>query len=128
MPDGEWTSALDQVLSKLHNDLAFRQSFIADAEGALAGYELTGHERNSLVRRQINDFVALGIVDTVSQLPPPLRPEGGRPPTGGIRVPLSVLDRVRAAIRELILRRPPRPPFDRPRPGPQPPPGPGPGP
>jgi hypothetical protein len=128
MPDGEWTPALDQVLAKLHNDMAFRQSFIANAESALATFQLTGHERHALVIRQIDYFVALGIVDATSELPPPLRPAGGTAPTTGPRVPQSVLDRLRATIDRLVLRRPPRPPVERPRPRPQPPPGPGPGP
>jgi hypothetical protein len=129
MTDGAWNDDLEVlVLDQLHNNQALIAAFSANPANALAPFELTAHEEHAFVTKDVDAFVALGVVDSVSELPPVLTgasPGGGRP---------GILDRVRAEAGRLVrvIDRVPRPPIrlpiPRPRPGtpPGPPPGPGP--
>ena len=104
MPDGEWTDDLEALFARLRTDVPFQQAFAANRAGAIADYDLTGHERRAVIEGKLEEFVALGIVDAVSELPPAL---GGG--TGRARLPRAVADRLRALVDRVILRRPPRP-------------------
>ena len=119
MPDGEWTPDLEELLNRLRTDAQFRAAFTANRRSAVSGYDLTGHERRAVIEGRGEELVALGIVDSVAELPPPLGSGGGGTGTG-LRLPRAVIDRLRAAIERLVLRRPPRP---GPGSGPGPPPG-----
>ena len=132
MPDGNWNDDLELLVTdQLHNNQALIDEFRANPSNAIAPFALTGHERRAFVLKASSDFVALGVVDSVNELPEVLR--GTRAPGGPISQ--SILDRIRAAISRLpLVDRFPRPPvrfpIPRPRPGtpPGPVPGPGPGP
>lgn len=131
MPDGAWNDDLELlVLDQLHNNQTLIDAFRANPANALAPYTLTSHEHRALVTRASGDFVALGLVDSVNELPEVLR--GGRRPGGIPGLP----DWLRKRIEEALKRVPrppdrlPRPRIPRPRPfpGPPDPPRPGPGP
>jgi hypothetical protein len=120
------TDDLVRLLGDLRTNGALQAAFRQDRGSAVAAYELTGHERDAVVTLDLDDFVALGLVSTTSQLPPVMLA------TGGPRLPgwipgwfRRVIDRFRAKDSPPID---PRPPAQGPLPGPLPPPGPGPDP
>jgi hypothetical protein len=133
MPDGHWNDDMEVlVLDQLHNNQTLINAFRANPSNAIAPFTLTAHERRAFVQKASNDFLALGVVDSVNELPEVIR--GTRAP--GSRNP-NILDRIRDAVVNTarpVLDRLPRPPLrmpiPRPRPGtpPGPVPGPGPGP
>ena len=131
MTDGAWNHDLEVlVLDQLKNNQALITAFEANAANAIAPFTLTSHERNAFVRRASSDFVQLGVVDTVSQLPVVLGGGGGGGSSHGRHeLPAGVLERIRDIVAGLINRFP-RPPirFPIPRPRPGTPPGPVPGP
>jgi len=77
------TGALVQLLADLRTNPALQAAFVQNASTAVEDYELTGHERDAVVTRDLDDFVALGLVSSISDLPAVLR--GGAPT--GPRVP-----------------------------------------
>lgn len=121
------TAELTRLLDKLRTDAALQASFRADPATAAEGFALTPHERDAVVTQDLDDFVALGVVTSIDQLPPVLR---GEPPAP-VQPPAiqgggwGWLARQFAQLREAVLRI--RLPGIPPR-GPDPPPGPGPGP
>ena len=133
MTDGAWNDHVDLlVLDQLKTNQALIAAFNANPSNAVAPYTLTTHERNAFVLRSGIDFVRLGVVDTVSELPECLGGGGGG--GGGHRPRPSdfgpeIIDRLREALKG-VIQRVPRPPirWPIPRPGPEPPRGPFPGP
>ena len=120
------TEDLILLVDRLRTDSAFIASFQANAPAAIQGYELTPHERDAVITRDSDDFVALGVVSSISQLPPAL---GGSTTSSQLswllKLKLRLLQKLR--IRRPTIREPrPKGPFP-PGPGPGPPPGPGPG-
>jgi aromatic-ring opening dioxygenase LigAB LigA subunit len=118
------TGALVQLLADLRTDTALQAAFVQNASAAVQDYEITAHERDAVVTRDLDDFVALGVVSSISQLPLVLR--GGTPT--GPRLPewlRKLLDRLRGRGRGPGPAPHPRP---GPLPDPVPPPGPRPGP
>jgi hypothetical protein len=119
------TDALVQLLADLHTNTGLQAAFIANPGGAVENYALTAHERDAVVTRDLDDFVALGLVTSISQLLAVLRGGG---PSGPVRPSIPawlqrLIDRI------LRRRRPPHiDPRPRPRPVPDPRPLPGPGP
>jgi hypothetical protein len=117
-----------QLLRDLHTSSALQRAFLRDRSGAIATYELTAHERGAVVTLDLDDFVALGVVSLISQLPPVMLGSGGHPPgwwPGWLR---RMIDRFRQRDAPPIDPRPPPPgPLPPPGPGPGPLPGPGPG-
>ena len=129
MAEGAWTDHLDVLIEQLHTNEQLQNAFVANPSNAMAGFVLTSHERHAILIRDLDDFVALGIVDTIEQLPWPMR--GDTPPTsGGVQ---AAIDRLRAELDRLtdllpdLPDRIPRPRFPIPRPR-DPEPGPFPGP
>jgi hypothetical protein len=105
------TDALVQLLADLRFNTTLQAAFTQDPSTAVEDYALTGHERDAVVTRDLDDFVALGLVSSISELPPVLR--GGGPITP--RLP----DWLRRLL-DRILRRGDRGPHVDPRPGPGP--------
>ena len=125
MADGAWTDDLEQLLEQLATNQQLIARFEQNRANAVAPFDLTHHEREAVVTRDLDDFVELGIVDAIEDLPPVLRGEraGGIPGlASGIFDRLKpLIDRIRRTIPGL-----PDPPIPPPDPGPVPPPGPGP--
>jgi hypothetical protein len=119
------TDGLVQLLQDLRTDGALQAAFRQSRSGAIATYELTAHERDAVVTLDLDDFVALGVVSLISQLPPVMRGSGGHWPGWWPGWLGRVVDRFRERDSPPID---PRPPGPGPLPGPLPPPGPGPGP
>jgi hypothetical protein len=120
------TDDLVQLLADLRTDTALQTAFVQNRGGAVVEYELTAHERDAVVTLDLDDFVALGLVSSISELPPVMLGAGGQP------LPPWLPEWLRRLI-ERIRRRDPRPdPRPAPGPGPLPdppgPPGPRPGP
>ena len=124
MADGNWNDDLELlVLDQLHNNQALIDDFRTNAANAIAPFTLTDHERRAFVLKASSDFLALGVVDSVNELPEVLR--GTRAPGGPISQ--GLIDRIRNAFGRLpLVDRVPRPPIriPIPRPGPDPPRGP----
>jgi hypothetical protein len=132
------TSALTTLLQRLHTDQALISHFESSPSGAVQDFDLTAHERDAVVTRDLDDFVNLGAVNAIEELPAVLRGA----PSGHPGPRPSILDRLRRVLDRIRRRQPapsqPRPidpgtlPGPRPRPVPGPhgpdPPGPTPGP
>ena len=123
------TAHLGLLLDELQTNQALRTDFVANPANAIAPFQLTAHERHAVLKRDCDDFVALGVVSTTADLPDVLGcPDGGG---GGGGVDISdLLDAIRARLEGILDRVPgldrPIPPIPPPDPGPIPPPGPGP--
>jgi hypothetical protein len=121
------TAELTQLFDKLRTDAAVQASFRTNPATATEGFALTAHERDAVVSRDLDDFVALGVVASIDQLPAVLRGEPAGPAVppvvrgGGWGWLAAQVERLRQALRNVRIGGPPRP-------GPDPPPGPGPGP
>jgi hypothetical protein len=120
------TPGLILLVQRLRTDSALQGAFLNDAVATTEGFGLTAHERDAVVTRDLDDFVAIGVVSTISELPAVLR---GRRPRGlG-----ALLANLQDALMQLLGRPPqpvprPRPRPPRPLPNPPGPPGPHPGP
>src|SRR3954468_9824317 len=116
------TDALMQLLADLRTQTAWQTAFVQNASAAVQDYELTGHERDAVLTRDLDDFVALGLVSSISELPAVLR--GGSPT--GPRLPewlRRLIDLLRGRGRgpEPVPHPGPWPlPDPSPRPGPRP--------
>ena len=129
------TDDLVVVMGRLRTDAALQASFRANPGTAVENFALTAHERDALVTRDLDDFVALGVVGSIAELPAVLR---GEPATGSwitnlwLRLKLELQRLTQRGPRPQVDPRPrPRPgpdPIPDPRPGPDPTPEPGPGP
>jgi hypothetical protein len=129
------TDDLVQLLARLGTDGALQTSFRANPGTAIQHFDLTGHERDAVISRDLDDFVALGVVNSISELPAVLRGESEpRPLYGGswFARQLEALRQALLRLRRPILRSPnvpiprplpprPDPPRPDPRPGPDPP-------
>jgi hypothetical protein len=117
------TDDLVQLLAQLRTNTGLQAAFLANPSAAVQDFELTAHERDALVTRDLDDFVALGVVTSISQLPAVLRGEHEPRPAG------SWMPEWLRKLIDRLLNRGGGPHVDpRPRPGPLPRPGPGPGP
>jgi len=126
------TSDMQLLYSRLAGDANVQAQYRADPSAAVAGYDLTAHEHDAIVTKDLDDLVALGLAPTIEALPEvvrgtrspqppgPRRPDLGRPglerPPGGPEIP-------RPRPRPMPGPPDPRPdgPRPRPRPGPDPP-------
>ena len=52
---------VQKLLYQLNRDAALRRRFAEDADGVLAGYELTAEERDAIRRRDIGLLYVLGV-------------------------------------------------------------------
>jgi hypothetical protein len=128
---GAVTDHLELLLSELHTNQTLRADFVTNPANAIAPFQLTGHERHAVLKRDCDDFVALELVASTGDLPDLFGcPGGGGGRPGSLE---DLLDAIRARLEDLLERRPripgfdpPRPPEPGPDPGPVPPPGPGP--
>ena len=120
------TAALGQLIQQLDTDTTVQDAFRSDPAGAVAGFEMTDHERDAVLTRDLDDLVAIGAAPSIDALPEVLR--GTRADGPHLNLPdhlLDRLDRIRNRLPDLLGRNP-RP--DIPRVPPQPEPGPSPGP
>lgn len=129
------TDDLILLLERLRTDHTLQTQFRANPRSAVADFDLTPHERDAVITRDLDDFVALGVVSSISELPEALRGTRGGPSV------VDVWAGVARELRDIIARfsegllnprpkpdRPrPQPPRPEPRPRPEPP-GPRPGP
>jgi hypothetical protein len=60
MEDGVSRYAVNSLLYRLKKDREFRERFLADSAGALAGLDLTDAERAAFVARDMTRINALG--------------------------------------------------------------------
>jgi hypothetical protein len=113
------TDDLVQLLDRLRTDQTLIAQFRANPGTAIQDFEITAHERDAVVTRDLDDFVALGVVASIWDLPEVLT---GPRPGGPLR---GILDRLKALLKGILRRRrvPQRPIPPRPRPMPDPPPG-----
>jgi hypothetical protein len=111
------TDDLVDLLNQLWTNATLQAAFRSSPSAALESFDLTAHERDAVITRDLDDFVALGVVASISELPEVLR---GERVAGGSWL-LHQVDTLRRGVRELLDRRRPLPTrFDVPRPGPQP--------
>jgi hypothetical protein len=115
------TDDLVQLLDRLRSDQTLIAQFRTSPGTAIQDFEITAHERDAVVTRDLDDFVALGVVSSISQLPEVLR--GTR---GGLRT--GLIDRIKQFLKSILQRERVPQPVPRPRPMPDPPPGTRPGP
>jgi hypothetical protein len=107
------TDELVLLLDRLRSDQTLIAQFRANPTSAIANFDLTAHERDAVVTRDLDDFVALGVVTSIWQLPEVLTgPHRGGPLAG-------LLDRIKVFLKGLLRRD--RVPHPHPRPGPDPP-------
>jgi hypothetical protein len=118
------TDDLVDLLNQLRTNATLQAAFRSSPSAALESFDLTAHERDAVMTRDLDDFVALGVVASISELPEVLR---GERAAGGSWL-LRQVETLRRGVRDLLDRRRPLPTrFDVPRPRPQPgPPQPGP--
>jgi hypothetical protein len=129
------TDDLHQLLQQLESDSALQASFRAHPGAAIENFEITAHERDAIVTRDLDDFVALGVVSSIWDLPEVLT---GPRPSGldllrlrlakALELLMSLPRRIRIGRDVIRVPRPRPKPEPRPRPAPGPRPGPRPGP
>jgi hypothetical protein len=103
------TDALGEFIQKLHTDTDLQQKFESDPAKALEGFDVTHHEHDAVITRDLDDLVAVGVTHAISELPPVLRGECEDEPE---RLPdhLRVrLERIEANILHLLEHTTPRP-------------------
>jgi hypothetical protein len=71
------TDALAELIQQLHTDQSLQGQFKASPQDVCDQYELTPHEHDAMVDRDCEDLVALGVADSVSDLPKVLGCGGG---------------------------------------------------
>lgn len=129
------TAALGQLIEQLDTDENLKDAFRSNPANALEPFDVTGHEHDAVVTRDLDDLVAIGAAASIEALPEVLR--GTRADGPHFNVPEALRDRlewIRRRIPDLMDRNPhpsiPRiPPQPGPGPGPHVPfPGPKPGP
>lgn len=112
------TGELVTLLQQLRTNTTLQNQYRANPAQAVEDFELTAHERDAVVSKDLDDFVALGVVSTIWELPAVMR--GDMTPT--------IFDRLlqlRLRLQRLVRFRVPAGPTP-PDPGPFPGPGPGP--
>jgi hypothetical protein len=121
------TDDLILLLDRLRTDHTLQAQFRANPRAAVADFELTPHERDAVITRDLDDFVALGVVSSISELPEALRGTRGGPTVvdvwaGVARELRDILTRFSTAVLNPQPRpQPPRPEPPRPEPpGPEP--------
>ena len=134
------TAALGDLVAQLHTNETLQSAFQSNPASALEPFDVTGHEHDAVVTRDLDDLVAIGVASTIEELPEVLR--GTRADEPHWNVPEHLRDRlewIRRRIPDLMDRNPhPAIPRIPPQPGPGPgphvpfpgpkPPGPGPDP
>lgn len=73
------TDHLGELLEKLHTDESLQEQFKSNPEEALASFELTHHERDAVITRDLDDLVAIHAVWSIDELPEALRGEHEEP-------------------------------------------------
>lgn len=123
------TAALGQLIQQLDSDTSLQDAFRTNPSNALEPFDVTSHEHDAVVTRDLDDLVALGVASSIEELPEVLR--GTREEGPHYNVPEHLRDRldwIRRRIPHLMHPRP-RVPDEGPPPPPEPPdPGPGPDP
>jgi hypothetical protein len=98
------TDDLTLLLQRLHSNQSLIAQFQADPDAAVQNYELTPHERDAVVTRDLDDFVALGVVNSIEELPAVLRGL----PTGPPRPRPSILETLRRMLDRILVPHPGR--------------------
>ncbi len=115
------TEALGEFIQKLHTDTDLQQKFQSDPSEALEGFEVTHHEHDAVITRDLDDLVAVGVAGAIADLPPVLRGDHEEEPEllpDHLRIRL---ERIEANILHLMEHTIPQPRIpDVPGPGPQP--------
>jgi hypothetical protein len=116
------TDALGELIQKLHTDNDLQEKFKSDPAEAIEPFDLTHHEEDALITRDLDDFVAVGVVGSIAELPEVLRGERGEEPEPDLPDHLRLrLERIEANILHLLEHATPQPKFPvPPRPGPGP--------
>ena len=123
-----FTNELAQLIDRLRTDAQLQNTYRSNPAAATEGFALTLHERDATVTKDLDDFVAIGLVWSIWELPEVMR---GPWPGGltGLRLRLALELRKRLHLRPPDDRFKPRPgrspkpvPGPRPGPGPDPPP------
>jgi hypothetical protein len=119
------TDDMSLLMNRLRSDAPTQAAFRQDPAQAVAGYNLTTHERDAIVTKDCSDLVALGFASNSAGLPDVLDcPQISRPGNAP-----GIIDRIRDVVRPIRDRLPipdriPLPPFGRrptpPRPEPRP--------
>jgi hypothetical protein len=110
-----YTAALGQLIQQLHTDQQLQSEFEQSPQLVCEKWDLTTHEHDAMVDRDCDELVALGVADSVGDLPEVLGCGGDRGP--GPRPGGSLAGRLKDVIQRLRKVRPKV--FDR---GPGPPP------
>jgi hypothetical protein len=113
------TDALGDFIEKLHTDTDLQEKFKSDPAEALEDFEVTHHEHDAVITRDLDDLVAVGVAHEIAALPEVLRGDARDPEP---RLPdhlLDRLERIEANILHLFEHTTPQPKFPvPPRPGP----------
>jgi hypothetical protein len=92
------TDEMALLMNRLRTDPVTQEAFRQDRAQAIAGYDLTGHERDAILTRDCDDLVALGLASNTAGLPDVLDCPGFQRPT----VAPGILDRLTGGIGDLI--------------------------
>jgi hypothetical protein len=67
------TDDLGTLLQQLHTSSTLQNAYRSNPAQAVQAFDLTAHERDAVVSKDLDDFVALGVVQTIWQLPAVMR-------------------------------------------------------
>jgi hypothetical protein len=111
------TDDLVTLLNHLRTNSSLISRYSANPSTAVADYDLTAHERDAVVTRDLDDFVALGVVSSIQELPPVMRGEVTVIPGSSLA---RAIERLRRSVGRLVRigRGPQGPDIPRPRPNP----------
>ena len=116
-----YTHDIAELVDQLRTDAQLQNTYRNNPGAAIGSYHVTPHERDAFVTRDVDDFVAIGLVNSIWQLPEVMtgpRPGGLTGLLLGIKLTLDDRFKLRIPIPEPPL------PHPRPDPGPMPDPGP----
>ncbi|HEX8645857.1 MAG TPA: hypothetical protein VF715_03085 [Thermoleophilaceae bacterium] len=103
------TDALGNLLQQLHTDTNLQEAFKSNPANAVEAFDLTHHEEDAVVSRDLDDLVAVGAVGAIADLPEVLRGDHREEEPDLPRHLLDRLERIEANILHLFEHTTPQP-------------------
>jgi hypothetical protein len=105
------TDALGDLIQQLHTDTDLQEKFKTNPGEAVEPFDLTHHEEDAVITRDLDDLVAVGVVSEIADLPEVLRGDHQEPEPDLPNHLIARLERIEANILHLFEHTTPQPKF-----------------